>query len=236
MSTLLVGILGAIALAFAGLQTGSFAIYLNPHAVVAVFGGTFIVLLLSSPTSALKRLFSNIIELFQKDLHIAADRSVLLQLTQDKFAPIKTTNPLVAYASTLWARGISQDMFIALLSEFRTQYENRDLESILTLKALGKYPSALGMIGTVTGIVTLFSSLTVEGKGSIGPALAVAMTSTFYGLLVAHVIVMPLADRLIVRLARKKQYVNSSYEILLLIERNEPTIFVEKELVLREAA
>jgi chemotaxis protein MotA len=236
MTSFYFGIVGFAALLFAAFRTGSWDLYLNPHALGVVFGGTLVALLLLSPTSALRRLGVNLLELFTADNSFELEREDLLAASDKKATATPSKNPLIKYACSLWSRGVSQDMFVALLSEHRVQCENSELEPILTLKALCKYPSALGMMGTVTGIVTLFSSLTAERKASIGPALAVAMTSTFYGLLVAHLIVMPLADRLLIRMARKKSYLNSTYELLLLIERKEPGLVIEKELKLREAA
>ncbi|MEM8918293.1 MAG: MotA/TolQ/ExbB proton channel family protein [Pseudomonadota bacterium] len=54
---------------------------------------------------------------------------------------------------------------------------------------------ALGMIGTVIGLVLMFGH--VEDAAAIGRAMAVAMLTTLYGLLLANLIAGPLAVRLI---------------------------------------
>ncbi|SIN62809.1 chemotaxis protein MotA [Parasphingorhabdus marina DSM 22363] len=53
---------------------------------------------------------------------------------------------------------------------------------------------ALGMIGTVIGLVLMFGH--VEDAAAIGRAMAVAMLTTLYGLLLANLIAGPLAIRL----------------------------------------
>ncbi|MCC6137386.1 MAG: MotA/TolQ/ExbB proton channel family protein, partial [Bdellovibrionaceae bacterium] len=93
-------------------------------------------------------------------------------------------------------------------------------------------PPALGMVGTVIGMVSLFQSLD-GNKQSIGPSLALAMTATFLGLVLANALVMPLADRLQLKHTQEKQHLTHIYQILLLIGQNEPQNLVEDEVAKR---
>lgn len=54
---------------------------------------------------------------------------------------------------------------------------------------------ALGMIGTVIGLVLMFGQ--VEDAAAIGRAMAVAMLTTLYGLLLSNLIARPISVRLI---------------------------------------
>ncbi len=60
--------------------------------------------------------------------------------------------------------------------------------------ALGTYAPALGMIGTLIGLVQMLQ--TMSDPSSIGPAMAVALLTTFYGAIIANVICMPIAGKL----------------------------------------
>ncbi|MGZ5279538.1 MAG: MotA/TolQ/ExbB proton channel family protein, partial [Pseudobdellovibrionaceae bacterium] len=95
-------------------------------------------------------------------------------------------------------------------------------------------PPALGMIGTVMGMVTLFSSLD-QNKSQIGSHLSMAMTATFFGLIVSNLILSPLADRVHVHQVYQHRVYASIYEILLLINRNEPESIVMDEVTHRAA-
>jgi chemotaxis protein MotA len=62
---------------------------------------------------------------------------------------------------------------------------------------IGKYAPAFGMIGTLIGLVIMLQNM--EDPGALGPAMAVALITTFYGSLIANLFAMPLADKLAVR-------------------------------------
>ncbi len=53
---------------------------------------------------------------------------------------------------------------------------------------------ALGMIGTLIGLVQMLQNL--EDPTKIGPAMAVALLTTFYGSCIANVFSMPIAEKL----------------------------------------
>ncbi|MEZ4598794.1 MAG: MotA/TolQ/ExbB proton channel family protein [Syntrophotaleaceae bacterium] len=62
------------------------------------------------------------------------------------------------------------------------------------LVAMGTYAPAMGMIGTLIGLVQMLQ--TMNDPSSIGPAMAVALLTTFYGAVVANVICLPMAGKL----------------------------------------
>ena len=53
---------------------------------------------------------------------------------------------------------------------------------------------AMGMIGTVIGLVTMFAHM--NDPAAMGPAMAVAMLTTLYGLVLAFGVAGPIAARL----------------------------------------
>ena len=59
---------------------------------------------------------------------------------------------------------------------------------------LGTFAPALGMIGTLIGLVQMLQ--TMDDPSSIGPAMAVALLTTFYGALLANVLCLPIAGKL----------------------------------------
>ncbi|MCF6289652.1 MAG: MotA/TolQ/ExbB proton channel family protein [Desulfobacterales bacterium] len=60
--------------------------------------------------------------------------------------------------------------------------------------AMGTYAPAMGMIGTLIGLVQMLQ--TMNDPSTIGPAMAVALLTTFYGAIIANVICMPIAGKL----------------------------------------
>lgn len=59
---------------------------------------------------------------------------------------------------------------------------------------LAAYAPAMGMIGTLIGLVQMLQSL--SDPSSIGPAMAVALITTFYGAIIANVVCLPMAGKL----------------------------------------
>ena len=61
-------------------------------------------------------------------------------------------------------------------------------------RGIGDSAPAFGMIGTLVGLVQMLANL--DDPAAIGPAMAIAMLTTFYGAFIANLIALPLADKL----------------------------------------
>ena len=81
----------------------------------------------------------------------------------------------------------------ALIEEIE-EVEQRRLESIAVFDAIGSYAPAMGMLGTLIGLVQMLQSL--DDPSGLGPAMAVALLTTFYGALLANVVAIPIANKL----------------------------------------
>ena len=210
----------------------SLALYFNFHSALLVGGGTLAILYFSNSHSVLRNLWLQMKFLFTKDELLVQVQEDLKTLSQNKFADKKSEDELIAYAQDLWGQGINQELFIVLLSQKRKEIEQRSVDAIQCLKNLAKYPPALGMAGTVMGIVTLFQNLDKQ-KDQIGASLALALTATFFGLAIANAFVMPLSDRLQLRNISQKQYLQNVYQMLLLINQDEAAYLIDEEVQLR---
>jgi len=60
--------------------------------------------------------------------------------------------------------------------------------------SMGTFAPAMGMIGTLIGLVQMLQSM--DDPSTIGPAMAVALLTTFYGSLMANICCMPIAGKL----------------------------------------
>ena len=61
-------------------------------------------------------------------------------------------------------------------------------------KSIGDAAPAMGMIGTLIGLVQMLSNM--DDPKSIGPAMAIALLTTLYGAVIANAIALPIADKL----------------------------------------
>ena len=62
---------------------------------------------------------------------------------------------------------------------------------------LGNIAPAMGMIGTLVGLVQMLANM--EDPKTIGPAMAVALLTTLYGAVLANAFAIPIADKLAIR-------------------------------------
>jgi len=70
----------------------------------------------------------------------------------------------------------------------------RHTRSAGVLRRAGEVAPAMGLIGTLVGLVQMLGNL--EDPSSIGPAMAVALLTTFYGAVLANMVFLPLANKL----------------------------------------
>jgi chemotaxis protein MotA len=79
--------------------------------------------------------------------------------------------------------------------EFRLRKEYADSE---VMRTIGKFSPAFGMVGTLIGLVNMLAGLSLEGDATatIGTDMAVALVTTFYGLILSYMIFQPLAVKL----------------------------------------
>jgi len=86
--------------------------------------------------------------------------------------------------------------------------ERRHARSVGVLRRAGEVAPAMGLIGTLVGLVQMLGNL--EEPSSIGPAMAVALLTTFYGAVLANMVFLPLARKL-ERNSERESLVNQIY-------------------------
>lgn len=59
---------------------------------------------------------------------------------------------------------------------------------------MGSYSPAFGMVGTLIGLIQMLADL--SDAASIGPKMAVALITTFYGSLLANLFFLPMSAKL----------------------------------------
>jgi len=230
MISLPLGSILMIAVLFFTMKDVSLVTYLNHHALVLVPIGTIAVLALATPGKEIKALWRSIVDLGKPEKSNDELNTALLSLAKRKDTRVENNHPMIAYAQDLWEQGLDFDIFTALLNQKREEMDSATEQGVAAMRNLAKYPPSLGMMGTVIGLVSLFSGLTDENRGLLGQSLALAMTATFYGLVLANVVLMPLADRLHVLHLRRQKLNDHVFQTLVLIQRGEPLAVIKDEI------
>ena len=222
-------ILGIIAAAILFLGQGSIVQFVNVHGFMLVFGGTGCIILLMTPESSMKHFLKLTLSIYKDDPRIT--KHDLIALMKNRNAEVKDPYGLVTQARDLWELGFGDEEFEQVITDQAESILNRNMAVISILKNVGKYPPALGMVGTVMGMIQLFSGLGVAANQSqIGVQLALSMTATFYGLLLSNFILLPFADRLEVKEERRRANLERTVKVLVAIQKKQPSLISERIL------
>jgi len=95
-------------------------------------------------------------------------------------------------------------------------------------KTMGSLFPAWGMIGTLIGLINLLKSIDEPSK--IGPAMAVALVTTFYGSILANFICIPIANKLSIKSKEEIQIKEMIIEGILSIQAGENPRILEHKM------
>lgn len=95
-------------------------------------------------------------------------------------------------------------------------------------KTMGSLFPAWGMIGTLIGLINLLKTL--DNPDSIGPSMAVALITTFYGSILANFVCIPIANKLAIASKDEIQMKEMIVEGVLSIQAGENTRLMEHKL------
>ncbi|MCK5129112.1 MAG: motility protein A [Clostridiales bacterium] len=96
------------------------------------------------------------------------------------------------------------------------------------MKAMATYAPAFGLIGTLIGLINML--LNLNDPDALGPAMSVALVTTFYGALLANLIFSPIAKKLETNTASESMEMELLLEGLLSIQDGENTRIIKDKL------
>lgn len=104
----------------------------------------------------------------------------------------------------------------------------RNTVQVSILKAMGSAAPAFGMVGTLVGLVVMLDKMG-DDPTALGPALAIALITTLYGVLFARWIFMPAASKIMQReqIVRFRNYLVAE-GLVLLADRKSPRYIQDK--------
>ena len=106
----------------------------------------------------------------------------------------KKQDHFLNYGIELVISGYSGEEVRSMLTAASTGAFQRAMVQADILKNMAAAAPAFGMIGTLVGLVQMLANM--SDPASIGPAMAVALLTTFYGAVLANMVFSPLASKL----------------------------------------
>lgn len=125
------------------------------------------------------------------DLSIIARKKGLLSMAS--YENQTKNEPFLMYAMGLVTDGYNYDDVKRILKQDIEKEEERTKRAASILKRASEVAPAMGLIGTLVGLVQMLAEL--ENPEAIGPAMALALLTTFYGAILGTVVMSPLAAK-----------------------------------------
>jgi chemotaxis protein MotA len=200
------GFVVCITLILAGILMGGAGImaYLDWPSIAIVCGGTAGALFIGFPTSEVKNAAKAARIAFKpaafdpaatvkqlEELSQRARREGLLSLEE---AASAATDDFLKRGLQMMVDGHEPSAIESVLFGEIDKLEQRHKTSIAVWDGLGAYAPGMGLIGTLVGLVQMLQNM--NDPSTIGPAMAVALLTTFYGALLANIVGIPTANKL----------------------------------------
>ena len=180
---------------------------LNPVAFVLVFGGTISATLIAYPWSILKHTFSAFRLMFIGRKHSDEDRQIIIEqmagLAEKALLKGKESlqndarqlkDQFLIYSIQMLVDGTEHDI-IRDNMEKRLLYAHQHNQKINgVFRTMATFSPIFGLLGTLIGVVQVLRNL--ADPSSMGSAMAIAITTTFYGIFAANFIFLPTAIKL----------------------------------------
>lgn len=103
-------------------------------------------------------------------------------------------DPFLADAIRLVTDGFSGEDIERVLGQEIDSLVERHRRAANIMRRAAEIAPAMGLIGTLIGLVQMLANL--QNPDAIGPAMAVALLTTFYGAILSNIVLSPLAGKL----------------------------------------
>lgn len=232
----LLGIIVGFALVIGAIfMGGSIADFINIPGIMIVFGGTAAAISVTFPLEEVAQAFAGGIQVFAarrvKPQEVVNTMVRIAEISRREglmaLENIQTENALLKKACQLIADNADPALIRdTVMIEIATMKRRHNV-SIAVFNRLGAFAPAFGMIGTLIGLVQMLARL--DDPSTIGPAMAVALLTTFYGAILANLLFLPIAGKLKARTLQEEVHLNIIFEgAKSILENNNPRLVYEK--------
>lgn len=202
----LIGLIGAFGIVLVSILIGGSAgTFINTPSLLLVLGGTVLVTMMKFSLSKFLGATSIAVKAF---LHKPSSPEELIENAVE-LAKSARQGGLLALEDAvvrddflksglgLLIDGHPADVVRSMLSKDLHQTLQRHSDGQDIFKAIGDVGPAMGMIGTLIGLVQMLANM--DDPKQIGPAMAIALLTTLYGAILANMVALPIADKLSLR-------------------------------------
>lgn len=233
------GLIGGIAVMFFTiLISGDIMGYIDIPSIICTFGGTVAMTIMGYPMKktieglkALRHVFfytetkpEDVIKSII-DLANVARKEGLLALEE---AAQQIKDEFLQKGIMLIVDGTDPELVRNILETELSFIEDRHKGNQGLYEYIGAMGPAFGMLGTLIGLINMLANL--SDPSTLGPNMAVAIVTTFYGSLIANVFCLPVTNKLKIRSSQEIQMKEVMLEGMLSIQAGENPRIIEEKL------
>jgi chemotaxis protein MotA len=201
----IIGILGGFGLVIIAMASGGgLAWFFDGPSAMIVLGGTFGAVLINYPMAEFLGVIKVAKNAFRgKKQHTDAVINQLVEMSKicrregiislQKMIK-QTKDPFLAKAINLVVDGVNPAQISEILETELDYIGERHRLGAEIFTTMGNFAPAMGLVGTLIGLVQMLQQM--NNPGAIGPAMAIALITTFYGVILANLIFLPIAGKL----------------------------------------
>lgn len=215
-----------------------FTAFIDIPSLLIVMGGTVGTLLVAHPIGVLlgvgkvfrKAIFADPPEINTLiatiiDFAGRARREGILSLQN---AESEIDDPFFIKGINMVVDGLENSVIETVLNTEIDFLEDRHQKGVGLFQMLAALAPAMGMIGTLVGLVIMLQNL--SDPDTIGPSMAIALITTFYGALLANIVGLPIANKLEIRSKEEILALQVTVEGILAIAAGDNPRIVENKL------
>ncbi len=201
----IIGIISAFALVLISITMGSgLGTFINVPSLMIVMGGTLGATMVQHPMKEVFGVFKVVKHVFFTKVWSSRDiipRFIELSNKSRKEGILALESELPGIEDQFFSKGLQlaidgmePETIREILETELDNLEERHRTGAEIMNTMATYFPAMGMIGTLIGLVQMLQ--TMDDPSTIGPAMAVALLTTFYGAIGANLVCIPMAGKL----------------------------------------
>lgn len=197
-------LIGFVFIATAIMLGGDVAGFINPPSLLIVIGGTFAITTVSFTIPEVIRAQGVVARMLAFKLPDASNEArKMVELAQkartDGILKLqddveKIPERFAKQGFLLAIDGINPEAITTIMQDDTLSMIDRHERTISILRRSAELAPAMGLIGTLIGLVQMLGNL--ADPSAIGPAMAVALLTTLYGAILANMVFTPLASKM----------------------------------------
>jgi len=214
---------------------GAVDVFINIPGMMIVVGGTLASIMVAFPFEEVIQAFTAAFKMFvQRKTKVRDVVNIMVKVAEISrreglvaLENVQTENMVLKKSCQLIADNADPDLIRTTLSIEINSMRRRHQVGQDVFKRLAALSPSFGMMGTLIGLVQMLSQL--NDPKSIGPAMAVALLTTFYGSAMATLLFIPIAAKLKARTLQEQLHLEVIFEgAKSILENNNPRLVYEK--------